>query len=214
MTEPISPRRWTLDGRAAFLNAAGLLQGGIVVLALLLAALANQQPLQDIQWNPRDVAWGLAAIVPMLVVFAMATKIRSLVVDLMGRPLSDCTWYDLVLLAVVAGFGEELLFRGVLQPWLGRIHPAAGWIGTNLLFGLVHGVTPLYAVLAALFGVYLSWLGYGLAETNLARPIITHAAYDYIAFLLIVREFRRRNRDSGARAEPPREGEAPAEPPP
>ena len=127
----------------------------------------------------------------MLASFAFATKLRRLVRDLLGRPLSLCRWYDLVLLAALAGFGEELLFRGVLQPWLGRIHPWVGIIGANLIFGALHALTPAYAVFATAFGLYLSWLYVGYDEPNLARPIIAHALYDYVAFLIIVREVRR-----------------------
>ena len=94
-------------------------------------------------------------------------------------------------MAALAGFGEELLFRGVLQPWLGRIHPWVGIIGANLIFGALHALTPAYAVFATLIGLYFSWLYAGYGEPNLARPIIAHALYDYIAFLIIIREVRR-----------------------
>jgi membrane protease YdiL (CAAX protease family) len=128
----------------------------------------------------------------MLLLFFASHGLRRLVVDLLGQPLSRCTWYDLLLVAALAGFGEELLFRGVLQPWIGRGHPLAGLIGANLIFGLLHALTPGYAVLATAFGFYLSWLLAGFGEPNLLRPIVTHAAYDYVAFLLVVREYRQR----------------------
>jgi membrane protease YdiL (CAAX protease family) len=197
-----------INDRASFLRMAGILEGGVVLVALLLAAWLDLWPLQTIHFNGQDALWGSVAIVPMLLLFFAARGLRGLVVELLGQPLSLCTWYDLLLVAALAGFGEELLFRGVLQPWIGRGHPLAGLIGANLIFGLLHALTPGYAALATAFGFYLSWLLAGFGEPNLLRPIVAHAAYDYVAFLLIVREYRQRAaRDSAA---PP--GDRPMEP--
>jgi membrane protease YdiL (CAAX protease family) len=180
-----------IDNRATFLRMAGLVEGGVVLVALLLAAWLDLWPLNSIHPRIEDALLGGLAIVPMLLLFFMARGLRRLIVELLGQPLSLCTWYDLLLLAALAGFGEELLFRGVLQPWIGRGHPLAGLIGANLVFGLMHALTPGYAALATAFGFYLSWLLGGFGEPNLLRPIVAHAAYDYVAFLLIVREYRR-----------------------
>lgn len=177
--------------RPTFLNIAGVLQGGIVLSALALGAWCDIAPLSSIRLNVADAALGAAAILPMLLAFWLARPLRKLVVELLGPALALCTWYDLVLLAALAGFGEELLFRGTLQPWVGRLHPVAGLIGVNVLFGLLHALTPAYAVLATLFGLYLSWLAAGPGEPNLLRPIVAHALYDYLAFVLVVREYRR-----------------------
>ena len=66
----------------------------------------------------------------------------------------------------------------------------AGLIGSNILFGLVHAITPLYTVLATLVGIYL-----GLAldiggDRNLLTPIIIHGLYDFLAFLALMRSYR------------------------
>jgi membrane protease YdiL (CAAX protease family) len=191
--------RVEIDNRATFLRMAGLVEGGVVLIALLLAAWLDLWPLKVVHPDIADALWGVVAIVPMLLLFFLARGLRRLVVELLGQPLSLCTWYDLLLVAALAGFGEELLFRGVLQPWIGRGHPLAGLIGANLIFGLMHALTPGYAALAAAFGFYLSWLVTGFGEPNLLRPIVAHAAYDYVAFLLIVREYRQgAARDSAA----------------
>lgn len=180
------------DDRTSFLNLAGVMQGGLIVVALLLAAVAGLAPLDAVVWSGTDIAIGAAAVLPLLLAFFAFKGLRSIVVDVVGKPLSRCTWYDLVLLAAVAGFSEELLFRGVLQPWIGRLHPWTGIIAANLIFGLLHAVTPTYAIVATAFGFYLSWLYGSPGETNLLRPMVTHAVYDYIAFLLVVRDYRRK----------------------
>lgn len=184
----------TLNDRRSFLNMAGAFQGGIVFLALALGWFSGTEPWRQMRWDPLSILVGCAAILPMLACLKLASGLRRLVRDLLGRPLSLCRWYDLVLLAALAGFGEELLFRGVLQPWLGRINPWVGIVGANLIFGALHALTPGYAVYATAFGLYLSWLYGGFDEPNLARPIIAHALYDYIAFLVIIRDVRLRDR--------------------
>ena len=85
---------------------------------------------------------------------------------------------------------KELLFRGVLQPWIGRWGAAAGLVGSNLIFGLAHCITPTYAIVAGLVGVYLGLLLNLEGEANLLIPITTHAVYDWLAFLIVVRDFR------------------------
>src|SRR5205085_12118606 len=96
------------------------------------------------------------------------------------------TLLDLAAISVLAGFGEEMLFRGVLQDLLSRwLGPWPALAFASVLFGLLHLITPTYAVLAALMGAYLGWL---YARTgNLLVPIMTHTLYDFFALSYIVR---------------------------
>jgi membrane protease YdiL (CAAX protease family) len=65
-------------------------------------------------------------------------------------------------------------------------------IGSNIVFGLAHALTPLYFVLATLVGIYLGLsLDYG-GERNLLTPIIIHGLYDFLAFLALMRAYRAR----------------------
>jgi membrane protease YdiL (CAAX protease family) len=118
-------------------------------------------------------------------------KIRSLLLETLGARLYRQHWTDLLILASIAGFSEELLFRGALQPWLENAwNPTTGLIASNLIFALVHAVTPLYAVLAMLMGLYLGTsLDYS-GERNLLIPIVIHALYDFVAFFVILRNYR------------------------
>jgi membrane protease YdiL (CAAX protease family) len=184
-----------IDSRSSFLNLAGLIQGGLLLGTLLLAWLFDVPLWNRLHWSWRDCGWGLLATLPMLVVLATAGKLRSLAADLLGHPLSLCTWYDLLLVATLAGLGEELLFRGLLTMWIGQINPWAGVIVANVIFAVLHALTPTYALLAGAFGLYLSWLAVQPGTPNLLRPIVTHAVYDYLAFLWIIREHRSRTKD-------------------
>jgi membrane protease YdiL (CAAX protease family) len=86
---------------------------------------------------------------------------------------------ELLLGAAMAGFSEELFFRGLLQPRIGL--PAA-----SLVFGLLHGPSrdlwPLgvwAAGAGALLGLVYSATG------NLLLPTLVHAFYDFAALLYV-----------------------------
>lgn len=185
----VRPENMESMRRGDFLKLAGAVEGGTLVLALLLAWFADIDPWAGIQWTGTAILLGLLGTLPLFAVYALARGPRSVAVEMMGPPLSLCRWYDLVLLAALAGIGEELLFRGVLQPWMGRLSPLFGLIAANVLFGAVHMVTITYAMLAAAIGLYLSWLAYGVADASLGSAMITHGVYDYVAFRLILREY-------------------------
>lgn len=88
---------------------------------------------------------------------------------------------DLLGVAALAGLGEELFFRGVLQDELGI------WIA-SAIFGLPHGPSrelwPL-AVWATGMGVVLGALYQ--ASGNLFVPALAHALYDGAALIYVRR---------------------------
>lgn len=86
-------------------------------------------------------------------------------------------------LGIAAGLGEEMLFRGVLQDQLGiRMGNNVFAVGiSSIIFGLLHAVTPLYALLAGLASIFFGWIY--IVTGNLAVPIVTHAFYDWVALL-------------------------------
>jgi membrane protease YdiL (CAAX protease family) len=100
--------------------------------------------------------------------------------------LAPCTVVDLFGISCLAGLGEEMLFRGVVQDALaGQLPWWAALLAAGALFGLLHAVTPAYAVLAALMGVYLGWLY--LYVGDLLAPVVTHALYDFAVLLWLLR---------------------------
>jgi membrane protease YdiL (CAAX protease family) len=178
-----------LTNRYDFLGAAILFEGSLIAVAGALGWWFDVDPLAGLAWDSRGFAWGVGGTLPMLAVFLLGNryplgplrKIKHFLIDALGPSLIACRWYDLLLVAAVAGLGEELLFRGVL-------HPLTGLFWSNVLFGLAHCVTPTYALLAGLLGGYLGWL---LAVSgNLLAPIIAHGLYDFLAFLVVARECR------------------------
>ncbi len=88
----------------------------------------------------------------------------------------------IIVMAIVAGVSEEFLFRGVIQSWIGGFAPVAvALIASNIIFGLLHMRTVLYAVIAGLVGLYLGVVY--IYTDSLLAPIITHGLYDYVALI-------------------------------
>ena len=176
--------------RIAFLKLALGFESGVLVIAAALGWLLSIAPGAKLYWTAPAVAWGVLASLPMLLLFVLSQRypigplkgIKEFLIEALGPAILACRWYDLLLVAAAAGVGEELLFRGVLQEACGL-----GW--SNLLFGLAHLITPLYAVVAGLIGLYLGWL---YDQTgSLVAPILAHALYDFLAFLVLARSCRK-----------------------
>lgn len=82
-----------------------------------------------------------------------------------------------IALGAAAGISEEMLFRGVLQSELGnKFGETAALISSAVIFGALHAVTPLYALLAGLASIYFGELY--IQYHNLAIPIVCHGVYD------------------------------------
>lgn len=184
------------DDYRDFVRFAALFEASLAIIAIVLGWLGGVKP--DLSAPDfRAVAIGVGATLPMIGLYALMgalpwrslKRIHELLLTTLGRSLAQCRWHELLLLALTAGLCEELLFRGVIQPWLSNWSVAAGWIGTNLLFGAAHAVTPMYFVLAALIGGYLS--GVNALAGSLYAPILAHTLYDWFAFTQIAREYRR-----------------------
>ena len=79
-------------------------------------------------------------------------------VDLLSAGNSFEKGLTILLVVGLAPVAEELLFRGVLLPWLiDKIGEWAGIIVTGVLFGMLHFETPSAVPPLIVFGVVLSW---------------------------------------------------------
>ena len=113
-------------------------------------------------------------------------RIRKFFEEVVQPFFQSCTVLDLAAISVVAGLGEEMLLRGVIQGalarWLG-VRPALAL--ASAIFGLVHAITLTYILLAVLAGAYLGlvWLTTG----NLLTAVVTHAVYDFVMLVFLLR---------------------------
>lgn len=173
--------------RARLLLIAFVVEGVVFGLALLLAYW------MQIELNPapndlaRELIIGLLATVPLVVLFvatmseygdrsSVLSNLKRIMLQDIRRIFIHARFFDLVAIAAAAGVAEEMLFRGILQPQLGLL-PA------SVLFGLVHFVTPTYAVAATLMGIYIG-LVFSVFE-SLFAVILLHALYDLYALMYI-----------------------------
>ncbi len=110
--------------------------------------------------------------------------------DRMGRAMAQAlgplSGPHALLLALASGMGEELFFRGALQP-------RVGWVAASLLFGAVHFVprrdmlpwTGFAVVMGGVLGGLFEWTG------NLVAPIVAHTVINGLNLPFLVKRYRR-----------------------
>jgi membrane protease YdiL (CAAX protease family) len=211
-------------GRTLVMVSAIAIEGGLAVLALFLGWLLDQRPLETLALNRYAILVGFAATLPLIVLFFALIRwpvgplasLRRFTLEVLCPMLAPCTVPDLLGIALLAGFGEEMLFRGTLQAVFARgTGPLAGpWTGlvlASVLFGLMHAVTPAYAVVTALIGAYLGWLW--ILTGNILSPIIVHALYDFIVLYYLLAGPGRSLWENQATANDPAEAAGPSSDP-
>lgn len=179
--------------RPAIVSRVIAVEGGLIALAWVLAWGLDRPLIELIVFDWEGIVAGLLATVPLYAAMVWSTRtsmppfpqVRRDVLRLIVPMLRGVTVWQMLLIAVLAGVGEELFFRGLLQPGLGD------WVGvwpalilTSALFGALHWITPTYALLAGLIGLYLG--GFMAVSGNLIVPILVHALYDFFALRYLV----------------------------
>jgi uncharacterized protein len=189
----------------SFLRLAVTGEAGLLLPAWALARWLDLSPFQDLEPIVPSLLWGALATLPLLLGLAWMLastsppirRLVALVVEQIGPLLVPLSVLQLALLAAVAGFSEEVLFRGVIQVGLERwLPPGGALLAASFLFGLVHFASRAYAVLAAVMGLYLGILY--LVQGSLLAPIVTHALYDFVALLCVSARYRSSARPAGA----------------
>lgn len=86
---------------------------------------------------------------------------------------------DILFYSFCAGVGEEILFRGAIQPFLGI------WV-TAILFVLLHGYISLKDKPKSLYGLYLilvaASFGYAYEYGSIYMAMSAHFMYDLVMF--------------------------------
>jgi len=176
------------------LAAAFLFEGALIPLALLLAVGLGVRPWAAFGISGEWLLGAILATLPLVGFLALFSALRPawfdeierLVHPMIGAMFRGRGIPAVLLASVLAGLGEELLFRGVLQAWL--VGPIGAWpavVLAGVIFGLVHSVTRAYFLLATCMGLYLGAL-YQLTG-NLLMPSLAHALYDAIAIVYLLR---------------------------
>jgi CAAX protease family protein len=200
----------TIDRSNGFATAV-VVEGGLALVAAALAWLFHV-PLRE-QFAPLGQPLiaaflrGLLATVPMLIVFwclvnlkwSFLRELRQHVEWLIREIFPTGSIPQFAMVALLAGVGEELLFRGVVQTKLGEwTTPVIGLILTSVLFGLAHALSKVYFAFAVVVGAYLGWVT--LHYHDLTAPIMAHALYDFLALIYLWRSAQSRTDASDAAA--------------
>lgn len=105
---------------------------------------------------------------------ASHTLVGDITTNLFGDLVSPLA---ALAVSLSAGIGEELLFRGALQPRLGLVL-------TSLLFAIGHAHYGLSPAMVEVFVVSLV-LGLVRLRTNTTACLVIHAGYDFLNLLLL-----------------------------
>ena len=172
-----------------FVRLALVFYSAFLLLAALLGALWNEnvfelggEPLRNLSIG---VATAFGTVTSSIILLHLLPAVRSLSDELAPVLVDGSRRRDLVLVSAASGIGEEVLFRGALQPMLGLVL-------ASLLFGMMHVgpdrrylIWTLWAVGAGfLFGFLYIWTG------GLLAPISAHIIHN-AATLLLWRRSRR-----------------------
>jgi membrane protease YdiL (CAAX protease family) len=188
-----------MESSENFFKTACYFESSLILVALVLGGIAHINPFEYFYFSEQAAGLGILGTLPLFLLFLACEqtnlkslqKIRNLLQETLCPSLYQHHWADLLILAAIAGIGEEVLFRGVLQPWLERAWGIdAGLIVSSLIFGLIHAVTPLYAVLASLISLYLGLSLDYAGSRNLLTPIIIHGLYDFLVFLMLIKTYK------------------------
>lgn len=181
--------RFAQSDRGAFV--ARRLAAGYAMLAILVVGIAIVVT-GDIPWT-HPAPWldldpvpalgasvlgglGLALVVVLATRFTVARYAWAKKLHEELRPVArDLSLAHIIVVAGLSSLGEELLFRGLLTPWLGVV-------GSAIVFGLAHQMRGasrvVWAAWAAVVGLGLGALF--AATGSLVGPLVGHAVVNAV----------------------------------
>ncbi|MBW3660602.1 MAG: CPBP family intramembrane metalloprotease [Gemmatimonadetes bacterium] len=180
--------------RRSVLPVAFAVEGALLLLAFGIGAATGDPPFARLRYDPTAMAIGAVGGVALLVALLPAmrsdwppfSRLAEAVREVVRRYFAGSSLLELAIVSALAGVAEEALFRGVVQTALAAAwSPVPAVLVAGALFGLAHAVTVTYAVVATGVGIALGILL--VATGDLAAPIVTHALYDFLALVWLVR---------------------------
>jgi len=174
---------------------AVLVEGGLAVVAILADWLLLGLNYWKYLWcNGETLFQIVLGLLPLIagyfvlqaLPFAALRRIDQIVRELFQQHMSHLRLWQLAVIAALAGIGEELFFRGLIQLGLSSGLGLNVWLAiliTSLFFGLAHSMTLTYFMLTFAVSLYFGFLfDY---TGNLLVPIAIHALYDFVVFLYV-----------------------------
>jgi len=182
--------------RKALLLVTFFVEGGLLLFGLLLmGGLGIVLSKFSLSWAATGYA--LLLCIPMLAALYFAqwsqwsalSHLRKEIDEKIAPIFVNCKIIDLTVIALLAGIGEELFFRGWLQGALtNRFGVWLGILVASTIFGLAHYLSISYAIYTFITGIYLGVI-YQVTG-NLYIVMAIHALYDFIALVYLVKKGR------------------------
>jgi membrane protease YdiL (CAAX protease family) len=178
-----------------------MLVAPLSAVLVLVWARWSRTPWRDIGYA-RPRSWTATVAIGIALGVAFKFLMKAIVMPLLGAdPINHAYHYlagnqsalpgAIYTMIVVAGFGEETLFRGYMFERLGKLFGSGAWgrvltvLVTSALFGLAHYPEQGLAgaqqgtITGLLFGTIFAVTG------RLWVPMIAHAAFDLTALAII-----------------------------
>ena len=162
---------------------------GIAYLILLFSDEIDYYSMfsYDNLWISLPVGLGFGALsagLGILLLKLPALRLTNALYTSMFKEL-DLHWTDILFYSFCAGVGEEILFRGVLQPLLGL------WFAA-VLFVLLHGYISIKDWKKSIYGVFLVFVsagfGYLFSYIDIYAAMAAHFIFDVIMFFKLKNE--------------------------
>lgn len=160
----------------------------LLVVGFALSLLFKVTPHEHLNLSLQNVAYGLLAVIPLagFLFWFMRTDIKSFStfrtsqIEFFANLGFRFTLVRILMISLAAGIFEEYLFRGVLQVALYPLIPVSlAILLPNIIFGLLHMRTIIYALLAGVVGTYLGLVF--VVTGSLAAAMVCHTVYDIMA---------------------------------
>ena len=173
-----------------FVALAAVFYAALLLAAAVVAAFAERNAFAPGDSAPFGLlvgaisACGTVALGAIL--YCLLPALRRLSEELAPHLVDGAKGRDLVLVSIFSGVGEEIFFRGALQPEIGLV-------ASSLLFGVLHvGLDSRYLVWTVwavgagfLFGLLYLWTG------GILAPVTAHVLHNAATLLLWKRSRRK-----------------------
>lgn len=92
------------------------------------------------------------------------------------------TTWKAIFVSICAGVGEEIFFRGAVQPFLGIWITAIFFVAIHTYFSFKNWKKNIFGILLTLFIVLLGW---GARDFSLWHAIAGHFSYDLVLLMYV-----------------------------
>lgn len=171
----------------SLLNAIGLPLIGLSLVGVFITRdwRASVRRLGLARLTVREIAIAVALVAPLLAADQFFNFLgRQLQpaefqrIDVVLRAMSANVTNPLIalIIALAAGFGEEILFRGAIQPRLGILLTTLAFAAAHVQYGPTIAIAAVFTL-----GLVFAW---ERKSINTTAAIVTHTAYNVVALLV------------------------------